>query len=258
MFILPNWPAPAHIKSYATTRQGGVSQLPYDTFNLALHVGDNPHDVATNRQRLTELAHLPSEPFWLDQQHTDHAIQLINFVPERGIKVGGGIPPLADASWTTKENLVSLVMTADCLPILITNQSGTVVSAIHAGWKGLQKGIVSKTIAEFRGKEGCQPEQLMAWIGPAISVKHFEVGQDVLDAFVLRDIANRDFFMPIEGKEGKYLADLPGIVTKELNGLGVSAVYGGDHCTYDDEQFFSYRRSGRTGRIASFIWIEPL
>jgi len=263
MFIRPDWPAPSHIKAICTTREGGVSLAPFDTFNLALHVGDNPDNVATNRQYLVEYANLPSEPLWLDQQHTDLSLEISETISNDLSSASlTQPPPVADASWTMKPHCVSVVMTADCLPVLITNKKGTLVSAIHAGWKGLQKGIVGKTIAEFSSKTDCSPNELLVWIGPAISANHFEVGQDVLDAFTSKDSLNKAFFNPIKAKEAsqppKYLADLVGLVTRELNLLGIKQVYGGNLCSYSQsELFYSYRRSGQTGRMASLIWIEP-
>ncbi|HIE39814.1 MAG TPA: peptidoglycan editing factor PgeF [Thiomicrorhabdus sp.] len=261
MFITPNWPAPKQIKALCTTREGGVSTASFDSFNLALHVGDEVQCVEENRRRLVAQAKLPSSPFWLDQQHTDVAIKLsknslntytLNNLP----------PPVADASWTTEKGCVSVVMTADCLPLLITNQQGTLVCAIHAGWKGLQQGIVQKTILEFSSQvNGCSPQELLVWIGPAIQQNYFEVGKDVLDLFVANDPLNKDFFIPLPKKRGgelqKYQADLIGLVIKELNALGITAILGGDLCSYAQKDlFYSYRRSGQTGRMASLIWIE--
>ncbi len=258
MFLIPDWPAPKHIKALCTTREGGRSLPPFESFNLALHVGDDPEDVEWNRQQLSKQAQLPSTPFWLDQQHTDVAIELRhNSIP----KISP--PPIADASWTTQKGCVSIVMTADCLPLLITNKQGTLVSAIHAGWKGLHLGIVTKTITEVLLKEkSIQAEDLLVWIGPAISAKHFEVGQDVLDSFVRKESNNRAFFTEIAPQyrsisEPKYLADLVGMVRQELNNMGVTEVFGGEFCTYaQSDLFYSYRRSGKTGRIASCIWIQ--
>ena len=265
MFIRPDWPVPDTIKSIYTTRQGGISKAPFDSFNLATHVGDLLEDVLANRQQLFDHACLPSEPIWLDQQHTDIAIEFDQ--SDLNIQASHSLPqtpPIADASWTQCPGLVSVVMTADCLPILITNQAGTIVSAIHAGWKGLAKGIVSKTIQSFPAEIQHSPEQLMAWIGPAISVQHFEVGQDVYDTFVNQDTTNSSYFhakpsleASVQSVAEKYLADLPGLVKKELNGLGISHVYGGNLCSFAlTEDFFSYRRSGKTGRMACLIWIE--
>ena len=269
MFIKPDWPVPPNIKSLYTTRQGGVSQTPFNTFNLATHVGDDLQDVLANRKQLFDQACLPSEPVWLDQQHTDIAIQLnqsslYTQTPDSLLSTLSTQVPVADASWTLCPGLVSVVMTADCLPILITNQAGTIVSAIHAGWKGLAKGIVSKTLQSFPDEVQQSPEHLMAWIGPAISARQFEVGQDVYDVFVHQNKANSIFFQSksygaISSQKApkKYLADLPGLVRNELNALGVSKVYGGDLCSYEQvEDFFSYRRAGKTGRMACLIWID--
>lgn len=260
MLIKPIWPAPRRINAFYTTRQGGVSQAPFDGFNLATHVGDQLEDVLANRKQLFDQACLPSEPVWLDQQHTDYALKLCNSVysaqfDSSPLDSDVVVVPVADASWTQQPGLVSVVVTADCLPILITNQTGTIVSAIHAGWKGLAKGIVSKTIQAFPEEVKQDPSQLMAWIGPAISAQHFEVGQDVYDIFVKQDRAHAQFFQ--SKPANKYMADLPGLVKKELQGLGVVDVFGGDLCSFElKEQFYSYRRSGQTGRMACLIWIE--
>ncbi|WP_040724776.1 peptidoglycan editing factor PgeF [Thiomicrorhabdus sp. Kp2] len=246
MFISPNWPVPKNIKAFCTTRKGGESKRPFDSFNLATHVEDDLNTVLQNRQLLQEVAHLPSTPIWLNQQHTDRAISLVadsEFTQ----------PPIADASWAQTPDVVCVVMTADCLPILITDMDGTCVAAIHAGWKGLADRIVSKTIKDLP----VEPEKLMAWVGPAISQQHFEVGQDVFDAFIAKDMKHKAYFEIKEQAENKYLADLPGLVTSELNALGVNDVYQSGLCSYDDEEhFYSYRRDGKTGRMASLIWIE--
>jgi len=253
MFISPNWPVPKNIKAFCTTRNGGNSVPPFDAFNLATHVEDDLETVMQNRAILIELANLPSAPVWLNQQHTDKALAL-------PLPAEFSEPPVADASWTQTPNVVSVVMTADCLPILVTDSQGTCVAAIHAGWKGLADNIVSKTIQSMP----VNPQKLMAWIGPAISKNNFEVGQDVLDAFLNKSAErneNSDIYSYFEAKKeskGKYLADLPGLVNRELNQLGVSQVYQSGLCSYDDEEhFYSYRREGKTGRMASVIWIEP-
>lgn len=257
MFITPNWPAPSNIKSLCTTRKGGVSQAPYSEFNLATHVGDNHSDVLANRQRLIELAQLPCEPVWLDQQHTDHIIDLRS--PDLALS---GVPPVADASWSDQAGVVSAVMTADCLPLLVTNLSGSVVLAIHAGWKGLAKGIVTKSLMHLQKRPENSPDQLMVWIGPAISQQHFEVGEEVRQVFVKQVDSNKHFFHPLPDSESnpsekKYLADLPGLAKAELNRFGVDQVYGGDLCAFANEElFYSYRRNPQTGRMASLIWME--
>lgn len=257
MFIEPDWPAPKHIKACCTTREGGVSQPPYNQFNLALHVGDEVEHVLQNRQRLHNFLALPAEPFWLDQQHTDIVVH--HACREQH---SARLATVADASWTDIEHSVCAVMTADCLPILLTNQAGSVVSAIHAGWKGLQKGIVTNTLQQI-ARKGILMSDMMAWIGPAISQRNFEVGQDVYDAFVMADVSNSAFFQSqksvnqADDTEAKYLADLVGLAKKELHMLGVENIYGGDYCSYQEEhKFFSYRRDGDTGRMASLIWME--
>lgn len=248
-FIYPVWPAPIGVKALCTTRLGGVSLPPFDGFNLATHVGDDLNAVLANRQQLVNRAGLSSQPVWLNQQHTTELVCLDDFSAEDN-------PLIADASWTQEPGRVAVVLTADCLPILITNLAGTLVCAIHAGWKGLASGIVRQSVEALPES----PERLMAWIGPAIGAQSFEVGEEVRAVFVATSELNLGFFKPLSADSHlhkKYLADLPGLVKYELNQLGVSMVYGGDLCTYRDEsQFFSYRRSGQTGRIASLIWLE--
>lgn len=250
-FIEPNWPAPKNIKALCTTRIGGVSLPPFNSFNVATHVEDNPQSVAQNRQLLMQSLNLPAQPFWLDQQHTDIALELKSQSQPNFSDIS---PPIADASWTMQPSLVSLVMTADCLPILVTDLSGSCVAAIHAGWKGLADGVVSKTINAMP----VHAEELMAWIGPAISARQFEVGEDVLQAFMLKDKRNQSYFKAKEVGE-KYLADLPGLVGFELESIGVKTanIYQSNLCSYESEElFYSYRRDGKTGRMASLIWIE--
>ncbi len=246
MFITPNWPKPKNVHALCTTRIGGVSSAPFNSLNLATHVGDNLADVLQNRQWLKTQANLPSEPIWLNQQHTDVALHLDS-------QSHFHTPPVADASWTQSANVVSVVITADCLPILLTNTDGTCVAAIHAGWKGLADNIVTKTIQAMPVK----PLELMAWIGPAISAKQFEVGQDVFDAFVKANPQNKPFFELKDKQNNKYLANLPDLVAFELKQLGLTQIYASDLCSYEDEErFFSYRRDGQTGRMATMIWIE--
>lgn len=246
MFITPDWPKPKNVHALCTNRLDGVSSAPFNSLNLATHVQDCSKDVMQNRALLRSQAQLPAEPIWLNQQHTDVAIALTS-------KTHFNKPPVADASWTQAPNVISVVMTADCLPILITDNKGSCVAAIHAGWKGLADKIVTKTIQALP----VEPIDLMAWIGPAISVRQFEVGQDVLDAFVNKNEQNRVFFHKKLGSNQKYLADLPGLVTLEMQNLGVKQIYDSQLCSFEnEEQFFSYRRDGKTGRMASMIWIE--
>ncbi|MDG6778147.1 peptidoglycan editing factor PgeF [Thiomicrorhabdus sp. zzn3] len=245
-FIIPSWPVQASVKALCTTRCGGACLPPYDDFNLALHVGDDPENVTSNRRCLQQQGDLPCAPYWLNQQHTVEVVNLDSFDQQ------DWQAPIADAAWSRQTNQVAVVMTADCLPILITNRSATLVAAIHAGWRGLAEGIVSRTVKQLPES----PEALLVWIGPHIRQPYFEVGQDVYDAFAELNTHNTACFTAIKDSEGKYLADLAGLLKLELAGLGVEQIYDSELCTYADEsRFYSYRRDGQTGRIASLIWL---
>lgn len=240
-WIVPDWPAPPGVGALQTTRQGGVSQGPYASLNLGDHVGDMPESVTANRQRLLGL--LPKPPLWLQQVHG---------VVVADTEMGrDGIP--ADASVARRLGDVCAVLTADCLPVLLCNDSGTVVAAVHAGWRSLAGGIIEAAI----GKMDCPGQQIMAWLGPAIGPEHFEVGEEVRAAFVAEHSLAGEAFVPGE-KEGKWLGDLCALARQRLSRLGVHRVYGGHWCTVrDQELFFSYRREGNTGRMGSFIWLQP-
>lgn len=241
-WITPTWNAPANVHAFTTTRAGGVSEGIYGSLNLGDHVDDNPLAVARNRQIVGETMQLPSEPLWLKQVH--------------GIDVQGHgaseCYPTADASTANSPKRVCVVMTADCLPVLFCNKAGTVVGAAHAGWRGLCDGVLEQTIK----KMGCQPEDIMAWMGPAIGAEAFEVGGEVRQAFLAKDAQAEAAFKPAQGAD-KWLGDLYLLARQRLNALGVSDVTGGDYCTFSDsERFFSYRRDGQTGRLGSFIWLS--
>ena len=237
-FIVPNWPAPDNVKVIQTTRVGGVSLAPYDSLNLGAHVKDKALHVAQNRQMLSSL--LPSEPVWLNQVHGIDAVDaaLASCVPE------------ADASFTHQKNVVCVTMTADCLPLLLCNQQGTAVASIHAGWRSLCDGVIEATVA----KMGVNNSDLMAWLGPAIGPTAFVVGSEVRAQFVAKD-AQSEIAFQAHGE--KWLADIYAIARQRLSTLGITQVYGGEHCTYSDsERFFSFRRDGDTGRMATLIWLE--
>jgi len=239
--IQPNWPAPPQVKSFTTTRQGGYSQSPYNELNLGFHVGDDPHHVSQNRSLLKN--HLPQEPFWLEQTHSDIALEALSTFQEN--------PPTGDASYTHHPHTVCCVLTADCLPILLCNEEGTQVAAIHGGWRGLAKGILEKTILQMN----IPPHHLMAWLGPAIGPQQYEVGIEVYDAFLQKNSLHEKAFLP-QG-EKKWLANLYLLATQQLNQLGIQRVYGGEYCTFSNHDlFFSHRREGTTGRMASCIWLE--
>ncbi len=237
-FILPDWPAPPTVKALQTTRLGGLSAAPYDSLNLGLHVGDDPVRVNRNRQSLAQL--LPSEPVWLEQVH--------------GIEVANAdlaaCRVVADASVAKQRGSVCVVMTADCLPVLLCDEEGTVVGAAHAGWKGLAAGVIEATVQQM----GVAPHKLMAWLGPAIGPESFEVGAEVRAAFMAHDAKAADAFKP--HGEGKFLADIYALARQRLHALGVARVHGGTLCTYcQKDKFFSYRRDGVTGRMGTFIWL---
>lgn len=235
-FLKPDWSAPNHVRAVSTTRHGGYSQPPWKSFNLAKHVGDNPEHVASNRQQLKESLQLPQEPFWLTQTH--------------GIAVAHFDATEADAAYTENPGEVCVVMTADCLPVLFTDQQGKRVAAAHAGWRGLAGGILEKTVACFP-----QADQVMAWLGPAIGPKAFEVGEEVRDQFIQHQANAAQAFSA--SKPGHWYADIYQLARQRLNSVGVTQINGGNFCTYSDaDRFFSYRRDKTTGRMASLIWID--
>ena len=235
-FIIPNWNAPANVHAVMTTRNGGLSKLPYDSFNLATHVDDDLENVLENRRLLkTELA-LPTEPFWLEQIHSNIVVEASNDL----------ILPKADASFSNNKDVVCVVMTADCLPVLMCSKDGTKIAAIHAGWRGLESGIISNTVAALKTKE------LIVWLGAAIGAECFEVGDDVREAFLKK---SADYSTAFKAREKGWLADIYQLARIELAHLGITAIYGGEFCTMTDtERFYSYRREKQTGRMATLIW----
>jgi YfiH family protein len=238
--IEPGWLAPAAVKAISTLRKGGFSQAPYDSLNLAWHVGDDQDCVLRNRQLLKRALDLPTEPDWLEQTHSNRVINLENDSNRT-----------ADAAITSRVGTVAVVMTADCLPILLCDQAGTEVAAIHAGWRGLADGVIQQTVNKMHSSVN----ELMAWIGPAISQQYFEVGDEVRDIFLAGLDQNRQHFIP--NRAGHWLADLPGLATSILERHGVAEIDQDPGCSYrDDSRFFSYRRTALTGRMASLIWIE--
>lgn len=240
-YIIPNWPAPASVRAYSTTREGGVSHDPYSSFNMGLHVGDDPKDVQANRSHLKKIIHLSTEPYWLSQVHGTVVLSLNQ-------SETASLP--ADGSVTSVRNKACVVMTADCLPVLLCDQRGTCVAALHAGWRGLLSGILEEGVQAM----AVAPTDVMAWLGPAISVDAYEVGNEVRQAFVEKDSRAEAGFRPSE-RSGHWYMDLYFLARQRLQAAGVHSIYGGDLCTYQDERFFSYRRDGVTGRMASLIWL---
>ncbi len=217
-WLLPDWPAPARVRACVTTRQGGVSAAPFDSFNLGDHVGDDPAAVACNRQHLRDV--LGCQPIWLEQVHSCVAVKALP-----------GVCATADASWSETPGEACAVLTADCLPVLFCDRAASRVVAIRA-------------------------EDVLVWLGPAIGPAAFEVGGEVREAFVAQHPAAAAAFVPSRN-EGRFMADLYQLARIRLAAVGVEAVYGGGLCTFSDPRFYSYRRASRTGRFASLIWLQP-
>jgi len=237
--IIPDWPAPFNVKALQTTRAGGISSAPYDSFNLGDHVGDAPLAVERNRILLNRL--LPSEPVWLNQMHGTVVVNADR----------ASCLPQADACIARHRAAVCVVMTADCLPVLLCDTQGSVVGAAHAGWKGLAAGVIEATVQAM----DVAPENIMVWLGPAISQDEFEVGDEVRAAFLAIQPQAASAFIP--GRNGKWFADLCALARLRLNALGINRIYGGGSCTYRErDRYFSYRRDGVTGRMGTFIWLE--
>lgn len=238
--IVPEWPAPSHVKALCSTRQAGFSPAPYDSLNLGDHVADDPSNVQRNRQQLYSLADLPEMPLWLNQTHSTRVIDSQDW--HIGVE--------ADAIISEHPRHVCSVLTADCLPLLVCDAQGSQVAAIHAGWRGLLNGIIERTVERFHAPK----HDLLVWLGPAIGPSAFEVGQEVYQAFVSQQPSAADAFTA--SNNGRYYADIYQLARQRLQQCGVSNIFGGDYCTYDQaDLFFSYRRDGVTGRMASVIWL---
>jgi len=235
--------AKSKVNAFVTCRGNGVSKDPYCSFNLASHVQDDKEHVVVNRAILRDELKLPSEPYWLRQTHSTQVLD-VPFEFRPGIE--------ADASFTQQSQKVCVVLTADCLPLLIVNDEATEVAAIHAGWRGLKDGIITKTISRMQSK----PTSLNVYLGPAIGPSAFEVGEDVKQAFAERSTDFAVCFAKTKN-ENKFMADLYALAKIEMSELGVTKISGGDYCTYAEKgRFFSYRRDGQTGRMASLIWLS--
>ncbi|AEY00737.1 hypothetical protein GU3_04900 [Oceanimonas sp. GK1] len=238
--ILPDWPAPANVCAAQSTRTGGVSRAPWHSLNLGSHVGDDAASVRTNRERLAACLNLPSEPVWLEQVH---GIRVLTLPAENDNLT-------ADAVVSRTPGRVCAVMTADCLPVLFCDQAGTVVAAAHAGWRGLAAGVLEATLQEMQ----VDPDTVLAWLGPAIGPRAFEVGGEVREAFMAHSELAEEAFAP---RGDKWLADIYHLARLRLAAAGVHHIYGGEHCTVSEsERFFSYRRDGQTGRMASLVWLD--
>jgi YfiH family protein len=240
--LQPEWPAPAGVRAFMTTRAGGASHGSYESLNLGARCGDRDDAVAENRRRVREL--LPRDPFWLEQVH---GVEVADADAQRA----GAPPPQADASIARRVGSVCAIQVADCLPVLFAEQSGSAVAAAHAGWRGLQRGVLPATVAAL----GVEPGSLLAWLGPAIGPRAYEVGDEVRDAFVARSDTFAAAFSPV--RAGHWLFDLFAAARLELQAAGIRRIYGGGVCVHSDPQrFFSFRRDGATGRMAAFVWLE--
>ena len=239
--IVPDWPLHNRVKALATSRNGGCSLPPFDECNLALHVGDNVEHVLANRAKLRSLHQIPNEPRWLCQQHGNLVVDAAKIDPDTA---------KADGVFTTQTEVVCAVLTADCLPILLSDAQGTCVGAVHAGWRGLLAGVIQKTIA--RMAEFTKPEY--AWLGPAIGPTVFEVGEDVFIPYVSENDHLREAFTP--ASPGKWKLNIYQAAKVVLRAADTNHIFGGNHCTYSEEKrFYSYRRDSETGRNATLIWI---
>ena len=245
-WITPDWPAPSRVRSLVSTRAGKLSAPPWDGFNTALHVGDDPQRVRTCRRFFLQKTGARKEPQWLDQVHGTDVVQAR---PD-------GVVRTADASFSRDPDQICTLHTADCLPVFFTDGNGEQVALAHAGWRGLAEGVLERTLETFP----CNPERLLCWLGPAISQAYFEVGPEVRTRFYasqpVPDNAFRSSGRVSEQGEHFY-ADLFLLARARLNAAGVHKVYGGNFCTFSDPRFFSFRRRNPTGRILSAIWIQP-
>lgn len=238
-FIYPDWPAPGNVRAFTTTRNGGLSRGQWSSLNLGNHCGDGPNHVKQNREFLRTL--LPSEPHWLRQVHGKGVVAW-----DEGLDSESE----ADAIFSNQTGQVCAVLTADCLPVLFCNRAGTKVAASHAGWRGLVAGVLEATVLALE----CNPSELVAWLGPAISPQAFEVGKDVYDSFININSENSTAF---KSHGDRWLADLYELARRTLVGAGIGQISGGQYCTYSEPtKFYSYRRDSVTGRMASVIWLE--
>ena len=243
-WIVPDWPALPRVRAVCTTRHGGHSVGPYSSMNPADHVGDDPTAVLANRQTLQRVLQLPAEPCWLQQVHGTTVIDAAESLED-------GMVPVADAACCSRPGVVCAVLTADCLPVLLCDRAGRQVAALHAGWRGLAAGVIEQTVAAMQ-RPG---KALLAWLGPAIGAAAYQVGDEVREAFLKHDKQALAAFQA--DPEGGWKADLYRLARQRLAEHDVTAVYGGDECSFTDaERFYSYRRDGVTGRMATLIWLQ--
>jgi YfiH family protein len=243
--IRPDWNVASNVHAAFTLRTGGVSVAPFDTLNTAMHVGDASDAVVENRRRVREALALPAEPAWLEQVHGTRVVDL----DASSASASNGLR--GDAAVARSRGRVCAIQVADCMPVLFADRAGSAVGAAHAGWRGLAAGVLEATVAALGGESA----DLAAWLGPAIGPEHFEVGEEVREAFVSKDAAAADAF--VRNSRRRWQCDLNLLAVQRLAALGVTRMHGGNACTYADRsRFFSYRRDGRCGRMAALIWLS--
>jgi purine-nucleoside/S-methyl-5'-thioadenosine phosphorylase / adenosine deaminase len=252
-WVEAGWPVPRGVRAICTLRTGGASAAPYASLNLGDHVGDEAAAVAENRRRLAADAGLPAGPVWLRQVHGVGVADLDAAAIDDA--AAGEAPITADAAFTRCRGRVCAILTADCLPVLLAADSGDLVAAAHAGWRGLAGGVIEATVTAMTGAGAVPPGRLLAWLGPAIGPRHFEVGGEVREALLDKDPAAESAFAP--NARGRFMADLQQLARRRLAAAGVERIYGGEECTYaDPSRYFSHRRDGVTGRQAALVWLE--
>lgn len=236
---------PDNVQVFYTTREGGHSKDPYRGFNVGLHVGDLEQSVRQNRAQLLDCLPAGTRIAWLNQVHGTRVVPACD---------SADVPVSADGSWTGDTKIACAVMVADCLPVLLSDRRGSVVAAVHAGWRGLAAGVLESAVAAMK----VAPQEVCAWLGPAIGRDSFEVGPEVSRAFIDNDNRADSCFRPSDNRPGHYLADLPALAEQRLRGLGLIQVQAFEACTVSEpERFFSYRRDGATGRMACLILRNP-
>lgn len=241
-YIIPDWPVQRNIHCVTTTRTGGYSQQEYSSLNLGSHVKDNQESVKKNRHLIEQDLQLPNKPVWLEQVHGSSVVCLPEITPFNNT---------ADAAYTSEAGVVCAVLTADCLPVVFCDQAGEHIAVAHAGWRGLVNGVLENTLQAIP----VENKKILCWLGPAIGPKVFEVGEEVVEQFVTRNEIHKNAF--VKKSKEKYLANIYQLAKNTLTSHDVKSVYGGDHCTYSEsDKFYSYRRDGETGRMATLIWQE--
>lgn len=243
-----DWPAPPGVRGLTTLRSGaGVSRPPFDRWNLGLRCGDEPADARRNRALLSQWLVLPSPPHWLQQVHGTGVVRF-----DAPPQAGDAPEPEADAAVTATPGVVLAILSADCLPVLLAAREGGEIAAAHAGWRGLAGGMLEATVAAMR----TPAHDMLAWLGPAAGPTAYEIGEEVRGAFVHDDAGAATAF--VATRPGHWRVDLYALARRRLAACGVSEVHGGSHCTLSEPaRFFSHRRDGRSGRMATLAWIVP-